>query len=133
MAEAEATAVAAVAAPMVEVVDSMVVEAPITAALQPLVKAAPMASDRMAVTAEADLQQAAVSARPPCGRGSAVRVPVQQIFGRQILGRQIFVPPSTMASGIRSATTPLRPRTSFLLSTEEVMAGAAVAGVGVEE
>src|ERR1039457_2660876 len=61
----------------------------------------------------------------------------RRIFGRQILGPQIFVPPSTMASGIRSVTTPLRPHTSFLPSTEEVMAGEAVgvaaAGVGVEE
>jgi hypothetical protein len=91
--EAEvSTAVEAEVSTAVEAAVSMAAEVPIVAG-DSLVKAAPMASDLMAegVTAEAaDLKLAAIQGHPQ--------------RGRRLVIRRIFVPPSTMVSGIRSAT-----------------------------
>lgn len=85
----------------VEAVVSMAAVARIAAALEDPAKAAPMASDLMAEAATveaADRKQGAIRAHRRCGRQNVVR---------SIAVLRIFVPPSTIASGIRSATPPV--------------------------
>lgn len=87
-------------------VASMGAEARIAVALEKLMQAAPTARDLMAeeVTAEAaDLKLAAIQAHRRRDRQNVLR----QLVVRSIAVLRIFVPPSTMASGIRLAMPPV--------------------------